>query len=206
MTRLYEHNGGPAVILIQAETKLVGNVRYSRALLLCLLLLIAGLARLTRLDGRLNDLDAWRQTDTASIAHLFLDEPNILYPRVFWGIAPGYVEAEFQLYPYAVSLIYRLFGENPLYGRLLSIALALAAVALLYQIARQFLPPLPSFAGATFFAFAPVFFRYSRQFMPEAAVLFFYLLALERFLAYLREDSWPHILQAAFCHVPGHLD
>ncbi len=197
MTHLYEHDPNPSVILVQAEPPAPSHAHYGRALMLVLLLLVAGAARLPRLEGRLADLDSWRQTDTASIAHLFLDEPNILYPRVFWGKGPGYVEAEFQLYPYVVSLIYRIAGENPLYGRWLSIALALGSIALLYKIARQYLPPLPSYAAAAFFAFAPVYFRYSRQFMPEAAVVFFYLLALERFLVFLRQDTWPHIMQAA---------
>ncbi len=166
-------------------------------LLLAMLIGLAILARLTNLDGRLVDLDAWRQTDTASIARLFVSEPNIFYPRIYWGApGPGYVEAEFQLYPYLVSLAYRAFGENALYGRLLSIGLCMLSSLIFYRIARRYLDFWPAYVSVSFFLFAPIVFRYSRQFMPEASMLLFYLLALERFLVFLDTGRWRTILAA----------
>src|SRR5262245_7697315 len=69
------------------------------------------LALLIRLPLLLTPLsyssDTWRQADTASIAHNFVGSYNLLYPQIHWGgSGPGYVETEFQLYPFIVALLY----------------------------------------------------------------------------------------------------
>ena len=162
------------------------------------IILLALVTRLPGLTPLLNDHDSWRQTDTASIAHNFLDKPNIFYPRVFWGApGPGYVEAEFQLYPYAVSWLYRLFGENPLYGRLLSIFLNCISCIVFFHIARRFLKDLPALLAVALYAFSPAIYLYSRAFMPESTALLFYLLALKLYLDFLDRDSWAAPLWSA---------
>lgn len=57
-------------------------------------------------------IDEWRQTDTASIAYHFYENGyKLFYPQIFWGgNGPGYVETEFQLYPFLVSILYN-FGN-----------------------------------------------------------------------------------------------
>jgi hypothetical protein len=89
---------------------------------------------------------------------------------------PGYVETEFQLYPWAVSWLYRLFGENPLLGRYLSMGCAFAACLVLHRIAARFLPRLPALLATVVFAALPLWVRLSRAFMPEATVMLFYAL------------------------------
>lgn len=164
------------------------------------IVLAAMLTRVPGLDPNLTDHDTWRQTDTATIARNFLEEPRILWPRIDWGApGPGYVETEFQLYPFVVSIIYRLLGENPLYGRLLSIALTGIACVVLHRIARRFLGESGAITALCLFAMSPIAFRYSRTFMPEATVLLFYLLALERFLAFQTNRRWATLLEAAIC-------
>ena len=51
---------------------------------------------------------SWRQADTAAIArNLYQNGFNLLYPQIDWGgNSPGYVESEFQLYPFLVALLY----------------------------------------------------------------------------------------------------
>src|SRR6266496_3051917 len=64
---------------------------------------------LTFLPLTYSTTDTWRQADTASIAHNFIKSGNILYPQINWGgNGPGYVEAEFQLMPFIVSILYRV--------------------------------------------------------------------------------------------------
>jgi len=41
---------------------------------------------------------------------------RILHPQVTGGQRPGYVEAEFQLYPFIVALFYSRFGETSVAG------------------------------------------------------------------------------------------
>lgn len=163
-----------------------------------LLILLALLARLPGLTSDLTGHDTWRQADTATIARNFLAEPRILYPRIDWGApGPGYVEAELQLYPYAVSLLYRVFGETLLVAQLLSLLLAGLSCIVFFRIARRFVSDPCALAGTAFFAMAPLVYRYSRAVMPEATVLLFYLLALERFLAFLDDDRWRTVLAAS---------
>ncbi len=152
-------------------------------------------ARAPGLTEGLVDYDTWRQTDTATIARNFLEDPRILWPRIDWGApGPGFVEAEFQLFPFTVSLLYRAFGEDPLYGRLLSLLLTGLACLVFHRLAQRFLGDGAALGALVFFAMAPLVYRYSRVFMPEATALLFYLAALERFLAFLDDRRWTSVL------------
>jgi 4-amino-4-deoxy-L-arabinose transferase-like glycosyltransferase len=154
--------------------------------------------RIPHLAADLTDHDSWRQTDTATIARNFLGEPNIFYPRINWGApGPGYVETEFQLYPYAVHLVYRVLGENPLYGRVLSLILTGLAALVMYRMARRYWGQWLSLLATILFLTAPLVFRYSRAFMPEALVLLFYLLAALKYFDFLATERWADVLGAA---------
>ena len=163
------------------------------------LVIATALFKVPLLRSDLTDHDNWRQTDTATIARNFIDERRILWPRINWGApGPGYVEAEFQLYPFVVSLIYHMFGENPIYGRLLSILLGALSCLVFWKIARRYLSDPIALIAVGFLALAPVFFRFTRTFMPEATVLLFSLLAIEYFLRFLESDRWtPCLISAA---------
>lgn len=168
--------------------------------MLYVIVLGAVLFHLPFLDGTLTSSDAWRQADTATIARNFLETPWILWPRIDWAApGPGYVEAEFQLYPFTVSLLYRLFGENPIYGQLLSVGLSAMSLLVFHRIARRFLTDGPALVAVALLALSPIMFRYSGAFMPEATVLLFYLLALERFLTFLDDRRWSTALLAGTC-------
>ncbi len=162
-------------------------------------IVVIGLAlRLPGLDANLTDHNTWRQADTATIARNFLEEPRILWPRVDWGApGPGYVEAEFQLLPFVTSLIYRILGENPIYGRLISILATGLSCSFLDRIARRFFSHRLALVCVAMFLMAPVVFRYSRVFMPDAAALMFVLFAVERFLTFLDDDRWSTVVQSA---------
>jgi 4-amino-4-deoxy-L-arabinose transferase-like glycosyltransferase len=135
--------------------------------------------------------DNWRQADTASIARNFLNGGfNLFYPQINWGgNGPGYVEAEFQLYPFIVALLYKVFGEYVWLGRLVSLLFAIGTLVVFYWLARMTIG-LPGAAWALFaFVFSPLIVRYSTAFMPEAAVLFFYVLALTLFQVWLNDQK-----------------
>ncbi len=168
------------------------------SILLLLIIVFCMALRLPRLSGNLDDYDTWRQTDTASIARLFLDEPNLFYPRIYWGApGPGYVETEFQIYTFAVSMLYRIFGEHAILGRLLSVLFNGVACYVFYRIARRFMDEGASLLAVALFGLSPLVFRYSRNFMPESLVLLLYLLALERFLAWISDENWLSIMISA---------
>lgn len=173
------------------KTSLTLNQKVCFLALIGLVLLI----RVAYLDPDMTAQDSWRQTDTATIAENFLEQPNIFRPRINWGApGPGYVESEFQLYTYAVHLLYRIFGVNPIIGRLLSIVLIGIASLIILRLAGRCLPPWQAHLAAVLFLWIPLVFRYSRNFMPESMVLVFYLLALDAYLAFLENDRWRSLL------------
>lgn len=142
--------------------------------------------------------DTWRQTDTASIAHNFLDPgSSIFYPRINWGgSGPGYVEAEFQLYTFITALLYRLLGEQVALGRFVSLLFTLATLIVFYRLARRLFSPLVARAALFAFVILPLSLRYSTAFMPEATVLFFYVTALYLFQIWLDEQDFRVLLLA----------
>jgi 4-amino-4-deoxy-L-arabinose transferase-like glycosyltransferase len=144
----------------------------------------------------------WRQTDTASIAHNFVDSGfNLFYPQVHWGgSGPGYVETEFQLYPFLTALLYGVFGEQLWLGLLVSMLFTIGTLWLFFELARHLLPPSAAIIALLFFSISPLYLRYSVVFMPEPAVLFFYTAALYLFHRWLNATEtslWLLIASAA---------
>lgn len=144
--------------------------------------------------------DEWRQTDTASIAHnFFVNGYKILYPQIYWGgSGPGYVETEFQLFPFITSVLYHFFGEQYWLGRLVSLVFSILAWFFFYRLAVQVLGDTRKALWALFFLiFSPLYLRYSVEFMPEATVMFFYIAALYFFVTWLQSSNWRQLLFAS---------
>lgn len=135
--------------------------------------------------------DIWRQSDTASIARNFwARDPSIFQPAIDWGgSGPGYVESEFQLYPFVTAGLYRLAGgEHVWLGKLVALACTTGMLAAFWGLARRVVDQRVALIALGFVAFAPISLRYGTAFMPEAAVLAFYVWALLLFVRWLEED------------------
>lgn len=144
--------------------------------------------------------DAWRQADTASIAHHFyINGYKILYPQIYWGgNSPGYVETEFQLYTFITSIMYYFFGEQYWLGRLVSLGFSTLAWLFFYKLAMQVLGEARQATWALFFlVFSPLYLRYSVAYMPEATVMFFYIAALYFFVTWLKSSNQRHLILAS---------
>lgn len=140
----------------------------------------------------------WRQTDTASIAHNFIDQENIFFPQIHWGgDGAGFVETEFQLYPFLVSLVYEVFGEHIAFGLFISLLFSAGSFIAFYNLARYLLPPVAATLALVFFIISPLVIEFSVVFMPEPTVLFFYIAALGLFVHWLHNDRSTFLLLAA---------
>ncbi len=142
--------------------------------------------------------DVWRQADTASIAHHFLvNRFRLFHPQIYWGgSGPGYVETEFQLYPFLVALLYRAFGEHLWLGRLVSLFFAIPTFIVFHLLARRVL--LQGAVWATIFlVLSPLDVRYSVAFMPESTVLCLYMVSLYLFQIWLAEQRLSTLMLAA---------
>jgi 4-amino-4-deoxy-L-arabinose transferase-like glycosyltransferase len=147
-------------------------------------------------------IDEWRQTDTASIAyHFFVNGYKLFYPQIFWGgNGPGYVETEFQLYPFLVSILYHFFGENYLLGKLISLLFSIFTWLVFYQLAKKVLGGTRTATWALFFlVFSPLYLRYSVAFMPEATVMFFYIATLYFFVTWASTSRKRDLILAGAC-------
>lgn len=137
------------------------------------ILLLTFLARLYHFDFPVIGWHSWRQSDTAAIAkNFFLNGFHILYPQIDWaGNTPGYVESEFHIYPFIVSLLYSVFGINDMVGRLLSITCSVITVYFLYLIARRVIDERTALWSSFIYAIIPLNIYYGRAFMPESMML-----------------------------------
>ncbi|GAA1831617.1 hypothetical protein GCM10009836_07000 [Pseudonocardia ailaonensis] len=159
--------------------------------LTCVLLLAAVVLSVVRAFGPMTyEGDIWRQSDTATIAHnFFRNGMELLYPQINWGgSGPGYVETEFQLVPYLAASLYHVFGEHAAIGRLVSLVFMIVGAAAFWGFARRVLPETVARWSMIAFALSPAFMRYGSAFMPDAAALAFYLLAVLAYQRWLTED------------------
>ena len=129
---------------------------------------------------------SWRQADTAAIARHFAEGGMAWWlPQIDWaGAGPGYVEAEFPLYPYALALLHRLLGVHDELGRLLSLLCSLATIWLLVRLGERLLGPGAGRWGGLIFALSPLAVYYGRSVQAESLLLLLAALCVERLLSW----------------------
>jgi len=137
------------------------------------ILLVTLLARLYHVTFPVLGWHSWRQSDTASIARNFFENGfNILYPQVNWGgTTTGYVESEFHIYPFIVSLLYSVFGVDDMWGRIVSIIFSIFTVYGIYLLVRKIIDERTALWSALIYAILPLNIYYGRAFMPESGML-----------------------------------
>jgi hypothetical protein len=92
-----------------------------------------------RPESIVDDWNGWRQAETQTSARNFLrPHSNIFFPQINWGgDGPGYVETEFQLYTYFVSLLLPFSNNQDLPGQVLNIFFVSISALLIYYSLRQ---------------------------------------------------------------------
>jgi hypothetical protein len=134
----------------------------------------------------------WRPADTQTIArHLAEPGSSILYPRIDWGgDGPGYVEAEFQLYPWMVSRMLRIVGDVEWPGELLCLLATVAAAGVVYRGLTRAQGRLPAAFGVIAFLASPAVVYTATRVQPEALCLLLYVSAWFSFIRYESSSSW----------------
>jgi len=163
------------------------------------ILLVAFLIRLYNLNFPVSGWHSWRQADTASIAKNFYENGhNILYPQIDWGgNTPGYVESEFQIYPFFVSALYFVFGVNDTWGRLLSVIFSILTIYGLYLLVRKTISEQVALWSAFIYAVIPLNIYYSRAFMPESMMLMCIVFGIYFFVKWVEGDKWKNLIYSA---------
>lgn len=153
-----------------------------------LLLLVGVYLRTYRLTFPLGDWHSWRQADTAAVARNFVkDNFNLLYPQSDSLFALNeyqlpnpnrYFINEFPIYNAIVAVVYRLFGINHVYARVVSIVFATLGALALYALTRSLLGRGTALLALAFYQFNPYNIYYSRVVMPDPAFAAFSIISL----------------------------
>ena len=139
-----------------------------------------------------NILQSWREGDIGCIARNYVRESmNILEPRIDWrGDGPGIAEMEFPFFPWLIAVGYKAFGYHEITGRVIAWIAGILTLWCCWRMARDLLPEFAAIAALAFLAFSPPLVRISSSLQAEGFMMLFYVLAVQGFLKWLREDTW----------------
>lgn len=163
-------------------------------LILFLILVVALVLRLYKLDTPLADLHSWRQADTSAVTRNYTRTGiDLLHPQFDdtsseqSGIQnpKGYRFVEFPFYNAVVAFTFRIFPvmSVEMYGRLISGLFSLLSIIAIYYLALKESGRIAAISGSLIFATFPFFVFFSRVILPEptatalamTSILFLYL-------------------------------
>jgi len=159
---------------------------------------LAFITRLFHITYPVTGWHSWRQSDTASIARNFFESGhNILFPQINWGASgTGFVESEFQIYTFAVSLLYEIFGADDMIGRLLSVCFSVLTVLGIYLLVKKIMDERTAAWSAFIYAILPLNIFYGRAFMPDAFMLMCTVYAIYFFSEWLDKNKGAYFVLA----------
>ncbi len=148
--------------------------------LLCLILLLAAVARTYHITYPLNDMHSFRQTQTAGLIRDYYRQGiDLFYPTLITLGDPGYVILEFPLYQALAAFFYRIFSPDIIYARILSILCGLLSIVFVYRLTARFLDERSALFASFFYAFMPLSIFFQRVPMPDPFVILLSLIMLD---------------------------
>lgn len=152
---------------------------------LIFVLIAAFTVRLYKIDAPIADWHSWRQADTAAVSRNFIKYGfNPLVPKYddMSGVSEIPVTnpntfrfVEFPIYNIFTFPVYKTFGVNDKYSRLVSVIFSLGSVVFLYLICKRYLGTGVSLLAALIYSVLPFNIFFSRTTLPEPTFLFFSL-------------------------------
>lgn len=160
--------------------------KYLPYIFLTLILAIALVARLYKIDNPIADWHSWRQADTASVGRYFYQHGiNLLVPRyddrsalASGKINPqGYRMVEFPIY----NALHAIVADQQWWnfdrsGRTLSVFFSLLAIICLFGVVRKLSSTATALLSALVLALMPFAIYYSRVVLPDPMMTFLWLL------------------------------
>ncbi len=146
--------------------------------ILILIFFLGFIVRLYRFEEPVADWHSFRQSDTAAVSQIFVNEGyNLLYPKYFdisnvqSGLdnPKGYRFVEFPIYNFFQALLFKSIGLISLdqWGRLLNITLSLVTGLVIYLLVRKYFNKIAAVASLAAFLFLPFSIFYSRVILPD---------------------------------------
>lgn len=169
-------------------------------ILLSLIIILAFLTRLYKINGPIADWHSFRQADTASVSRIYLEEGiNLLYPR-YYDISTtqsglfnpnGYRFVEFPIYNFVSVVIEKTIPllSLEIWQRLVSIFSAIISGIILFAVGKRFISTAGGLLAAAFFLFIPYNIYFTRVILPEPMAIMFALLSLWGFVKFVDSDK-----------------
>ena len=167
-------------------------------IILTIILVIALLFRLYKINSPLADFHSWRQVDTAAVARNFVRNGVDLFHPIYDDLSnvqsgfdnpSGYRMVEFPIYNAIIAYCYRLlpFFSLEIWGRLITIVSSLIVIAIVYFLLLKENSRISAIFGALTYSIFPFFVFFSRVILPETIALAFSMLSI--LLLYLNVES-----------------
>ena len=158
--------------------------------MLAFIVALALAARLYNISAPLVGFHSWRQSDTMAVArNFYYNGYNILLPQVDWGgSTPGYVEMEFPIYQYVLSLIFAFTGVSEFIARLLSISFSLLTILVFHEVVKRISGERTALWASLFMAILPLTIFMGRAIMPEALLMLSIISGVYFFLRWLDNE------------------
>lgn len=174
--------------------------KYLFAALFVVVFFFGFLVRLYKIDTPLADWHSWRQSDTAAVSRIYVDEGiNILLPRYYdvssiqsgWNNPNGYRFVEFPIFNVIHSFLYNLFPRLgfEVWGRLTAVTFSMLSAVVLYLLGNRYLGKSGGILTMFFYLFIPYNVFFSRTILPEPATVFFALVSIFFFGRFIDKDK-----------------
>jgi len=159
--------------------------------LVYILFAVLFLIRLININNPPLDYSSWRQVDTDSIARNFVEYKfNIFYPSLNYdGPMPNYAQLELQVTTFIIALLYKKFGFIPALGRIVPIAFFMGSCYYLYCLVKKKSGVEVALLAVAFYGILPLNVVYSRNIMPESALMFFAVGGLYYFDLWIEKEK-----------------
>lgn len=179
-----------------------------RIILLVLTLILGLAARWYKIENPVADWHSWRQADTASVSHYYIQHGIDLLVPHYQDISSvpsgklnpqGYRMVEFPIYnAFHASLAKNLpFWSIDKWGRALSAFISLFSIVFLFLILELISGPFVAHVAAFFMAVLPFNIYYSRVILPEPLMLAYLLAGTYYTLKFLNKPRRLHFFLAS---------
>ena len=154
--------------------------------------------RLIGITNELNDYHHFRQTYTASFAKYFYENGFDLFnPNL--SIINYKNVSEFQIFPFLVALLYKIFGFHDYLGRVLSLIFSIGTFFVFYWLVELYFNKIVANIALIFLTILPLSIYYSRVFMLEPMMLFLSVSMVYTFSRYLEDKNIIFFIVSIFC-------
>ncbi len=168
--------------------------------LICVIIILAFVLRLYKIDNPIADWHSFRQADTASVTRVYLEEGiNLLIPR-YHDVSStqsglynpnGYRFVEFPIFNLLHLLLYRgvPFVGFDVAGRLTSVLASCISVLMMYLIGKRFLNSKIAVLASVLYAFMPYNVYFTRVVLPEPLGVAVGLLGIFIFIKFIETEK-----------------